>query len=113
MKTLARAFPITSKEALLALGRAVDEWSAEDKSQFFTRFGRGQEKWFYQEIDGRPHVISVVEAESLDEGFEAYGRGTDPFTKWFHEQVFKLTDVDMTRSPKGPPSELIYELKGL
>jgi len=113
MKMLARAYPITSRDALIAFAKAIDEWSDDGKAPFFAPFGKtGRERWFYQEIAGKPHVISVVEsASSLDRGFDAYGKANDPFTLWFREQARELTGVDLLATPKGPPAELVYELK--
>ena len=111
METYARVFPIKSKEALLELGRAVDEWSGQQKAAFFEAFGRGRERWYYQEIDGRPYVVSVAEAERLEAGFRWYATTQDPFSAWLRERVVALTDVDMSSKPKGPEAEFVYELR--
>jgi hypothetical protein len=113
MNMLARVFPIKSKAALVAFAKAIDEKSSAEKAAFFARFsGTVRECWFYQEIDGRPHVVSVTESSSpLEPGFDAYGKAKDPFTEWFRKEAKALTGFDLLEAPKGPPSELVYELK--
>jgi hypothetical protein len=113
MNLLARVFPIKSKAALVAFAKAIDEWSADEKAAFFERFGgSARECWFYQEIDGRPHVVSVAESNApLAPGFDAYGKADDAFTQWFRKEALALTGFDLLQAPKGPPSELVYELK--
>ena len=113
MNMLARVFPIKSRAALVAFAKAIDERPDKEKEAFFGRFsGTVRECWFYQEIDGRPHVVSVTESSSpLDPGFDAYGRADDPFTQWFRKEALALTGFDLRRAPKGPPAELVYELK--
>jgi len=109
MATIARAFRVKSKKDLIAFAKEVDAWPAEAKTKFRSFFGNGSERWFFQKIGGKPYVISVAEVER-PEGFDEYALSDDEFTKWFRKRAKALTGVSFKKTPKGPPSELIYEL---
>lgn len=111
MDTIARAFPITSRDALVQMGKQIDEFSSEHKKILKTDFGLDREKWFYQEIEGNPYVIAVVRGESLEDGFKKWANTEDEFAVWFRRQVLEITGIDLTVEPKGPQSDLIYELR--
>lgn len=110
METIARVYPVKSKKDLLAFAKEVDAWPAEKKTAFRTYFGEGsRERWFYQKIDGKPYVISIAEV-ARPEGFTDYMASDDDFTSWFRKRAKKLTGWSFKKKPKGPPSELVYEL---
>lgn len=112
MPIIARVFPVKSKAAIAKLGKAIDEWDDDAKIEFARHFGvGGVERWFYQEIDGKPHVVSVADIDQPQDGFQFLATTDDPFTVWFREQVKDITGVDLTERPKGPPAELVYELR--
>ena len=109
METIARVFPVKSKKDLLAFAKEVDAWPAEKKTAFRSFFGAGRERWYFQKIGGKPFVISIADVERPD-GFADYMATDDEFTKWFRKRAKKLTGWRFKKAPKGPPSELIYEL---
>lgn len=109
METIARAFPVTSKKDLIAFAKEVDEWPAESKAKFRSFFGDGRERWYFQKIDGKPYVISVAEVDRAA-GFSDMATTDDAFTAWFRKRAKELTGVSLKKQPKGPSSELVYEL---
>jgi hypothetical protein len=111
METIARIFGITSREALIDFARAVDEWATQDKLEFFRLFGPSVERWYFQEIDGKPYVIAIARADNAAAGYQHLATSADPFTRWFREQVQELTGVDLTTMARGPASEFIYEFR--
>jgi hypothetical protein len=110
METIARVFPVKSKKDVIAFAKEIDEWPAEAKASFIARFGQARERWYFQKIDGKPHVISIAEIER-PEGFADYAAADDEFTRWFLKRAKKLTGWSFKKAPQGPQSELIYELK--
>ncbi|MGK7878344.1 MAG: hypothetical protein AB4426_35090 [Xenococcaceae cyanobacterium] len=112
MQRAVRAFPVKSKQAVLNFAKGVDEWPQSEKTVFFDNFVGAIETWYFQIIEGKPYVIAVVEGDDLEEGFKRYASliETDPFASWFREQVKELTGFDLTETPKGPETELLYEL---
>lgn len=112
MTIVARAFPVKSRQAIIELSKAIDGWSDDDKLEFARHFGsNGVERWFYQEIEGKPYALSVADVDQTEEGFRFLATSDDPFTAWFREQVKALTGVDLTENPQGPPAELVYEFR--
>ena len=111
METVARVFPIRSKQALVELGQKIDKWSVDDKREFFRLFGPSVERWYFQEIDGKPHVIAITRVDSARAGFEHLAAFTDRFTSWFRGEVLALTGVDLAANSRDPESEFIYEFR--
>ena len=110
MQRVVRAFPVKSREALLEFARGVDEWPDEAKQPFFDNFGGVSETWHFQMIEGKPYVIGVADGERLEQGFERYAGLKDPFSLWFKAKVLEISGADLNEEPKGPPSEMVYEL---
>ncbi len=111
METITRAFPVRNKQALLDFGAAIDKWSRADKAEFMARFGEGgRERWYFQLIEDKPYVISVAEVVKPEQGFDFLQTSDDAFTSWFRDQVRDLTGADLSKTPRGPASELVYEL---
>jgi len=108
MNTIPRAFPVKSKEAILEFAKAIDEWSTADKKVFMDAFGNSIERWYYQELDGKPHLISIAEIDNM-EGYKHLQNSDDLFTVWFRQQVVDTCGIDLTMEPKGPATELMFE----
>ena len=111
METIARIFGITSRQALVDFARAIDEWPTTEKLEFFRLFGPSVERWYFQEVEGKPYVIAIARADNATAGFEHLATSADPFTRWFREQALKLTGVDLAKAARGPTSEFIYEFR--
>jgi hypothetical protein len=107
-----RAFPVKSKEAVVAFARNIEKWSDSDKEVFRRNLRGGHEDWYFQTIDGKPYVLSVFEGPQVEESFKWFATANDPFTVWFKSEVKKITDIDLDRLPKGPPTELLYHVQG-
>lgn len=110
MKQIARVVPVKSREALELLCNEIRAKSDEEKKPFFDTFGTGHERWYYQEIAGEPHLISVTEASELSAGHARYENSNDPFFVWFRDRVEELSGVDLRKTPTGATSELMLEM---
>lgn len=112
MEKVVRAFPITSREDLMKMADGVEDFTPEQRKAFFDNFNDGVEDWYYQEIAGKPRVICVAIGNNLEEGYANYAKLDDPFSLWFKEQVAKLTQVDVNKTPKGPEVEHVFCFNG-
>lgn len=110
MERVVRAVPVKSREALEEFAQKIAKRPQEERRQFLAHFGGAVEEWYYQEIDGKPHVIAVVEGEQLSQGFAKYPHLQDPFFNWFRDQVLELTGVDLREVPKAAASNFIFRL---
>ena len=108
MDKVVRAFPITSRDALMRFSAGVKKFSGTEKEPFFSNFSNGVEDWFYQEIDGKPFVICVAQGDGLEQGYANYNKLDDKFSLWFKQQVAEMTNVDVNKTPKGPDSEHVF-----
>ena len=111
MQMMARAIPVKSKKSLAEFAKAIDTWPPEERSVLLSRFGKGQERWWFQEIEGKPYIIVVTEADSLEDGYRFFETATDRFSTWFRAQVQALSDFDPGDKGARSFAEFIYELR--
>ena len=112
MERTARAFPIKSREAVEAMCQELDRrFTSEDKKILAEEFELDCELQYYQEIEGKPYVITVIQGETLEKGFKDWAKTTNPFASWFREQVLAISGHELSKNPKGPKSDLVYELR--
>ena len=110
MERIARVVPIKSKELLLKICNEFRSKTPKEKRPLFEPFGKGSERWYYQEIEGRPFLISVTESEKLTEGLAQYPETQDPFFVWFNSAIEQLTGTSLRENPTGATSELVLEM---
>lgn len=110
MKRVVRAVRVKSKEALYELARKIEQRPDSERQKFVAYFGDAMEEWYYQEIDGKPYVIAVVDGSALSEGFALYPTLDDPFFNWFRDEVIELCGVDLREVPKAADSEFVFRL---
>jgi len=112
MERIARAIPIKSRAAL---DDFLEEYQKRidrgDTDSLYKGFGGGIERWYYQEIEGKPYVISATEGNKITAGYEQYLETEDEFFKWFQEEIQKLSDIDLRKVPTGATSELVFEIR--
>ncbi|MEM7079721.1 MAG: hypothetical protein AAF513_13955 [Pseudomonadota bacterium] len=110
MKTIARAFPVKSKEDIKQFANEIDrDWSEAQKALFFEQFGiNGSEHWFYQQIEGKDYVVSTVCVEDPERGFAFLQSSDDPFAAWFRQRVLEITGVSLAERARGPEVEALY-----
>ncbi len=111
MEHIARVIPVKSKEALMKLAKAVGERPKAERDTFLSNFGPNTiERWYFQEIDGKPYILATAEGENLGEGFAKYPELDDPYFNWFCEEVLELSGVDLRQLPMAASSTLITEI---
>ncbi|MEM1081595.1 MAG: hypothetical protein AAGH65_08445 [Pseudomonadota bacterium] len=110
MTLTARAIPIASKQQLDQLIEGIRHYPDKTvRDEFINSFGGAVEHWFYQEVEGRPFLIAVIEGEDFGAGFEQYAASNQPFFLWFRQQVLDLTGVDMREVPGAATSEYVFK----
>lgn len=109
MTLLVRAFPVRNRNDVESFTNEIRE-RGEDTRRFYTGLGVKRESWFLQETEHGPIVIGVTEVDGEIEPRAAqYAESEDRFSLWFKQRIYDLSGVDPNETPKGPPSELIFE----
>jgi hypothetical protein len=108
MTLLVRFFPVRSREGVEAFTNEIRERS-EATRKFYESLGVRRETWFFQESPLGPIVIGVTEVDDLEPRAVQYAESEDRFSLWFKQRIFDLSGVDPNETPKGPPSEMIFD----
>ncbi len=109
MALLPRVIPVASKEKLQNFIDDIRNYpNKEERDDFVNTFGGAWESWYYQELDGKPHIIAITEGNNFDAGFAQYATSEQPFFVWFRQQILELTGLDMRQNPGGATSEHIF-----
>ncbi|AVP97296.1 hypothetical protein C7S18_08870 [Ahniella affigens] len=107
MNLIVRAFPLlVSPEELQ---RFIDAMLANPaRHAFYRRYNIAHESWHLQAIPGGHQVICVTQMHELTDEPERYAASDQSFDVWFKEHVQRLTGIDPTVAPLGPPSHEVY-----
>lgn len=108
MTLLVRFFPVRSREGVEAFTSEVRE-RGEACARFYNDLGVRREAWFFQESPAGPIVIGVTEVDELEPRAQQYADSEDRFSLWFKQRIYDLSGVDPNETPKGPPSEMIFD----
>lgn len=107
MNLIVRAFPlIVSPEELERFADALLANPA--RHEFYRRYNIAHESWHLQVIPSGHQVICVTQMHTLTDEPERYAASDQTFDLWFKEQVQRLTGIDPTTAPLGPPSVQVY-----
>ena len=68
-----------------------------------------RERTFLQHTPMGDMVIVTLEGDNPAGAFQRFGQGSDPFTRWFIEQVKSIHGLDLTAPPPGPMPEMIID----
>ncbi|GAC1348963.1 MAG: hypothetical protein NVSMB27_18630 [Ktedonobacteraceae bacterium] len=63
--------------------------------------------WWMQTAQGEMAIV-YLETEHPNQVFPRMAESNLPFDSWFRQQMLELHGLDITRSPQGPPNELIF-----
>jgi hypothetical protein len=66
------------------------------------------ERTFLQHTPLGDLVLVTIEGDNPAKAFADFGQSTDPFAKWFLQQVQDLHGMDL-RTPPGPIPELVID----
>ena len=111
MERIARAVPVKSKQALTDfLSEYQTRIDKGDSDPLFEGFGSGSERWYYQEIEGKPYIIAVTEGDAVTAGYDQYPHTEDEFFEWFSKSIGELSGIDLRQTPTGATSELVFEI---
>ena len=110
MSLLVRAFPLKASEA--DLQKFIAELQGPrraDVDSFYQEHGVTHESWYVQETEHGPWVIGLTQVEDVQESAPRFAQHQGDFPAWFRAQIQKLTGVDTSATPLGPPTTLVYE----
>jgi hypothetical protein len=71
------------------------------------RLGITRESWYLQPIPGGHLLILVVEAQDIDRTFRELAAATDPFARWFKQQMAALTGGTFDQPPPALPEPIL------
>jgi hypothetical protein len=113
MQTIVRAFPVIrgQEKAVEDLAREMTTTRAAAAAAFYRRFGVSNERWFAQYTAHGMLVIAVTEIgdRPVDVVAAQYAEAKEPFEEWFKAQVLKVSGVDPSIAPLGPPTVCMFD----
>lgn len=109
MALLAMAFPISPGKTE-QWKKFVAELNGPRKAEFVASRKRlgVHERTFLQHTPHGDLVVVTLEGDNPAKAFIDFGQSTDPFAKWFLQQVQDLHGMDL-RTPPGPAPEQVID----
>lgn len=71
------------------------------------RIGIEREFWFLQNAPQGDLYVAYMESQDFGHALETFCASSDPFDRWFKEQLLDVTGLDLNIMPAGPLSELV------
>jgi hypothetical protein len=116
MERVVRAFPILPGQERAAedFARQLATTRAAEADGFYRKFGIAHESWFAQHTAQGMTVIAVTEfgARTAETAADEYAQSTEPFEQWFKSQVLKVSGIDPSIAPLGPPTVCVFDYPG-
>jgi len=111
MSLLVRAFPLVLPPA--ELQAVIAEMNTERDAQrrkFYAAHGVTHESWYLQPMGPAVNlVIGLTQVADADTASRSFAESQEPFALWFKQQIQRLSGVDPSQMPEGPPTTLVYE----
>lgn len=84
---------------------------AADAAAFYRKLGVAHECWFAQHTAHGMMVIAITEIADrpVDIVAAEYAESAEPFEAWFKSQVLKVSGVDPSIAPLGPPTVCMFD----
>ena len=112
MQRVVRAFPVRPghEQAVSQLARELTERGPQTAA-FYKRFGVAQECWFTQHTAHGMLVIAITDFadRTIEDAAVDFAAATEPFEAWFKQQVLKISGVDPSIAPLGPPTSCVFD----
>jgi hypothetical protein len=113
MQRIVRAFPVLpgQEKAVENLAREMTTTRAGDAAAFYRKFSVASECWFAQHTAHGMMVIAITEVADrpVDVVAAEYAESTEPFDAWFKSQILKVSGVDPSIAPLGPPTVCVFD----
>lgn len=110
MSLLVRAFPLVKSPAQLQAAIAELETRHDQaRRAFYDAHGVTHESWYLQSTPQGDLVIGLTQVKDADESSAAFAQSQEEFALWFKNMITDMSGVDPSRTPKGPPTTLVYE----
>jgi hypothetical protein len=105
MAQVVRAFPLlTSVADLAAFAAELAGPRREECAAFFRRYNIRHESWHLQDHGPWAQVLVVTELDDPQRQAVRFAASTHPFDVWYKQRARQLTGVDLSATPKGPPT---------
>lgn len=112
MERVVRAFPVLQgmEQAARELAQEMAGERQRESERFFRQFGVTHESWHLQETPAGTWIIAITEISEVPVAAvaESYAHSEEVFDVWFKERVLKITGIDPSTTPLGPPTERIF-----
>ena len=109
MPFVVRAFPLVAPlPEFQEFVASIQGERREDMARFYRHYGVTYESWHLQETPAGPWVLCVTQIENPTEAAERYARASEEFDAWFKQQVLRLTGIDPSIEPLGPPTTELF-----
>jgi hypothetical protein len=109
MQAFCGAFPVlpgkteaTKEFAKTVIGPRYKEFDAALKRRRTTK-----EAWFLQKTPQGDMMMVYFEAADVEKTFQDFARSTEPFDRWFKDQVKALTGVDLNQPEGSAPEQIL------
>lgn len=116
MQRIVRAFPVLpgQEKAVEQFAREMNTTRAGEAAAFYSKFGISRECWFAQHTAHGMMVIAITEVADrpVDVVAAEYAVSTTPFDEWFKSQVLKVSGIDPSIAPLGPPTMCVFDYPG-
>ena len=110
MALLVRAFPLVLPPS--ELDDVITELTTrrdQERRKFYAAHGVTHESWYLQPMGPVNLVIGLTQVTDCDTASQAFARSEEPFALWFKQQIQRMSGVDASQMPEGPPTTLVYE----
>jgi hypothetical protein len=112
MTLLVRAFPVSGRREVETFTSEIRD-RHEETRRFYTSLGVRREGWYFQDSEDGPMVIGVTDVDGpIERRAEEYAENDDIFSLWFKQRIYDISGVDPNETPKGPPTEQVFDSSG-
>ena len=110
MSLLVRAFPLAQPPAeLQAMIAELNGPRDAQRDAFYQAHGVTHESWYLQQTPQGNLVIGLTQVRDVATASQAFAQSQESFALWFKQQIQRLSGVDPSQMPEGPPTQLVYE----
>ena len=109
MQSIAFALPVLpgKAEALKNLATEIDGPRRGEMEDLLKSTGATIENWYFQATPQGDMVIIYLEGEDIGRAFQAFIALSDPFARWYKEQLLAIHGIDFNQPLPGPIAEPI------
>lgn len=110
MHLVVRAFAVlpSKEQGVEAFARELAGPRQAEAHEFYRSLGVRRETWHFQPSPFGSQVIVVTELDDREPAAQVYADAQQPFHRWCKEQVLRISAIDPSLEPLGPPSTQVF-----